>query len=594
MKLKNLIYIFVFIIAHGVSKSQVIFEAKVSKEHLGINERLRVDFEMNQDGDNFIPPSFKGFRVLGSPNQSISNSWINGKRSYSKTFSYFIEPQQQGRLTIEQASIEVAGKIYKTTPVQVRVTEAVEIPLDPNDPNYLASKNVHLVAEVSNSNPYLNESITITYKLYVSEEVSITSNWRELDTPKFADFWSQNIDTTGEYKIYNGKYKGENYRYVILRRTVLYPQKTGKLSIAPLTLDIPINVKSKRRNFFGQPMMTRVNKTISAGKRTIQVKPLPNAGRPGNFTGAVGDFKFDVISNKKSLDANESLEISVRVSGLGNLKLFDLPKLKIPSSLEMYEPSRSDDIRTQYNGMSGAISENYTVVPQFKGSYPIRPLSFSYFNPKTKKYHTLSSKEILIEVVNGPLNSENYEDERKATTSGKVEPSPLNNGRFKYIKLNPNLHPITKKLFFKSSLFWILLGSPLLLIPLVILGGRKRKQRLADSTGNKLRKANRLAKKYLGEAKKNLANKTAFYESLERALHNYLKAKLNIETSEMSKSHISTLLSDKNVQDITIETFLNLLKSCELARYTPTSNVTIQKDYQTSVKVISDIDKQFS
>ena len=165
MKMKNLIFLFALILGGFTATAQVQFDAKVSKKRLGINERLRVDFEMNQDGDNFTPPSFENFRVVGGPNQSISNSWINGKRSFSKTYSYFLAPQTTGKVTIGQATIDVEGKTYKSLPVEVEVTSAVEVPKDGNNAEYVASENVHLVAEVSNLNPYLNEAITVTYKL---------------------------------------------------------------------------------------------------------------------------------------------------------------------------------------------------------------------------------------------------------------------------------------------------------------------------------------------------------------------------------------------------------------------------------------------
>jgi len=591
MKMKYFIYVLFFTMGFAGLQAQVKFEAKASKSKLGINERVRIDFEMNQDGDNFNPPSFEGFRVVGGPNQAISNSWISGKRSYSKTYSYFLAPQKRGNLTIGQATIEVDGQVYKTTPVKVEITAAIDKPKDGTNPDYLASENVHLVAEVSKSNPYLNEAITVVYKLYVSNDVSITSNWREIDSPKYADFWSQNIDSRGNFKIYEGKYKGQDYRYVILRTTVLYPQKSGKLNIEPLTLDVPIDVKGNRRDLFGRRLMTRVNKTISAGNRTIDVKPLPEEGKPLNFTGAVGEFEFGVTSNKLQLDANESLELKVQVSGKGNLKLFDLPSVKLPSSLEIYEPLRQDKIRTQARGMSGNAVEAYTVVPQYKGKYPIRPITFSYFDPKTEKYHTLSSEELIIEVENGPVTNQ-ATAESGDQAAGNKRNVVLNKEQFKYIKLDTNLQNIASSDFFKSKLFWSLLGGPFLLIPLFILVGKRRKNRLNDVHGNRLRKANQLAKKYLGEAKKNLGNKVNFYEALERALHNYLKAKLNIETSEMSKDHISKLLVERSVDENEVLQFVQLLKSCELARYTPATNVTIQQDYEKAVGVISEIDKQ--
>lgn len=572
----------------GAATAQVQFDAKVSKKRLGINERLRIDFEMNHDGDNFRPPSFDGFRVVGGPNQSISNSWINGKRSFSKTYSYFLAPQTRGKITIAQATIEIQGQTYKTLPVEVEVTAAVETPKDGNNAEYVASENVHLVAEVSNVNPYLNEAIAVTYKLYVSHDVSITSQWREIDTPKYADFWSQNIDNQNNFKVYEGKYNGQDYRYVVLRTTVLYPQKTGKLDIEPLTLDIPIDVQGNRRDIFGRRLMERVNKTISAGNRTIDVKPLPLEGKPDGFNGAVGDFTFDVSTNKTSLNANESLQLDVKIAGKGNLKLFTAPSVKLPSTLEVYEPEHSESVSTTIGGMQGSITDSYTIVPQFKGTYPVNPISFSFFDPKSEKYRTITSKEFTIEVENGPISS-------ATAATGSTDPQKqavLSKDNFKYIKLDANLKPVAQEEFFKSALFWSLLGGPFLLIPLFILAGKKRKARLDDVEGNKLRRANKLAKKYLSEAKRNISNPVAFYESLERALHNYLKAKLNIETSEMEKGLISKMLVERKVETATVENFIGLLKSCEFARYASSSAASVQQDYNKSVEVISNIDKQ--
>lgn len=588
MKTKNFLFLLGFVLCGIAATAQVQFDAKVSKKSLGINERLRVDFEMNQDGDNFRPPSFENFKVVGGPNQSISNSWINGKRSFSKTYSYFLAPQKRGKVTISQATIEIEGEIYKTLPIEVEVTAAVEVPKDGNNADYVASENVHLVAEVSNANPYLNEAITVTYKLYVSHDVSITSQWREIDTPKYADFWSQNIDNQNNFKVYDGKYNGQDYRYVILRTTVLYPQKTGKLDIEPLTLDIPIDVQGNRRDIFGRRLMERVNRTISAGNRTIDVKPLPLEGKPDGFNGAVGDFSFDITTNKTTLNANESLQLDVKISGKGNLKLFTAPTVKLPNTLEVYEPEHNENVNTTVAGMQGSITDSYTVVPQFKGTYPVNPITFSFFDPATEKYKSITSKEFTIEVENGPISS--------ATTSNDSNDAKkqvvLSKDNFKYLKLDANLAPIAQESFFKSGLFWSLLGGPFLLIPLFIVAGKKRKARLNDVEGNKLRRANKLAKKYLSEAKRNIQNPIAFYESLERALHNYLKAKLNIETSEMEKSHISKLLLERNVEAPVVENFINLLKSCEYARYASSSTASVQQDYNKAAEIISTIDKQ--
>ena len=583
------IFILFFILSFGLAKAQVSFIAKASKKTLGINERLRIDFEMNEDGDNFVPPNFKGFNVVGGPNQSISNSWINGKRSYSKTYSYFLAPKSQGTFSINQATIEIDDQIYKTTPLKITITEAVTKPKDGNNADYVASENVHLIAEVSKTNPYLNEAITVIYKLYVSNDVSITRSWQELDTPKFQDFWSQYIEENGEQQIYETTYKGKPYRYVVLRKAVLYPQKTGELTIEPLTLDIPIDVQGTTRDIFGRRRMARVNRTISAGKRTINVKPLPVKGKPDNFSGAVGNFDFSISTNKKTLDANEALELKIKVKGTGNLKLFNLPPLNLPNSLEVYEPVRANKIIVNLKGMNGFISDTYTVIPEFKGSYPIRPITFSFFDVALNEYKTILSDEIVVQVVNGPVPNQLNEKDKSLSNENVIS---LTNDQFKYIKTSTKLIPINRPGFFKTFKFWCLLGIPFFLIPIIILTGNTRRKRLNDIEGRRYRKATRLAKKYLSEARKNLGKQAFFYEALERALHNYLKAKLAIVTSEFSKEKITELLSDRDVENEVVLNFEALLKSCEFARYTPTSDVAIQQDYDKAVKVISNIDKQ--
>ncbi|RLD28528.1 MAG: protein BatD [Bacteroidetes bacterium] len=588
MKLIKYIFLFNFLLITSIASAQVTFEAQVSKKKLGINERLRIDFVMNKDGDNFNPPSFEHFSVIG-PNQSISNSWINGERSYSKTYSYFLIPKKRGKFTITQATIEIEGEIYKTLPVKIEVTAAVDKPTNPNDPNYVVSENIHLVTEISKTNPYLNEAITVVYKLYVSPNVRL-SNLRELDTPRYNDFWSQTIGIK-EFKLERGTYKGEDYHYVVVRKMVLYPQKTGKLELESLTLNISVDVPTNRRDFFGSKVMQTVHKTVATPNRTITVKTLPENEKPDNFTGAVGEFSFKVNTSKKELKATEALQTTIEVSGKGNLKLFKLPRLTLPSSLEVYEPEYTEKVSTNLSGMQGKISDSYTIVPSFQGKYPIPSISFSYFDLKTERYKTISSKELIINVTDDPTNS-SLNNENSIASSNNKKQVIISNEQFSSFKTKPNLVPINAKHFFKTKLFWSSLLAPFLAIPIVLFIRKKKGERDRDIVGLKIRRANKLARKYLSKAKKVLGNKEAFYNALERALHNYLKAKLNIETSEFSKDKIQELLNEKSVNENTIIEFNGLLESCELARYSPFTNVEMQQDYDKGARVILTIDKQ--
>ena len=568
--------------------AQVQFEAKVSKTTLGLNERLRIDFVMNMDGDNFNQPSFEGFRIIAGPSQQVSQSWVNGKSSFEKTYSYFLLPQQKGNLIIKQATIEYNGQIYKTNPIKINVTAAVEQPKDPNDTQISADDNIYLVADISKTNPYINEPITVVYKLYFSYNIGIT-NWRELDKPKYNDFWSQNIDIkqlVGE----EGMFKGEKYRFVVLRKTVLYPQKSGKLVIEPLSLDIDVQLPTNRRDMFGRVQVANGNKRVSAGAKTIAVKALPEAGKPLDFSGAVGKFDFKVIPSKTNLKNGESLDLIVSVTGNGNMKLFNLPKPVVPNSLEMYDPVHSEKVNTTLSGMSGKISDSYTIIPQFKGNYPIKPMQFSYFDLGSGTYKTISSPEIMINVLDGPSAN----DQVATTTSGNSKNIVSSSEQFKFIKLKSNLRTMNNNDFLGSNLFYSLLLLPFLMLPLIVLFKKKKEAIDSDVFGNRIKMNNRLAKKYLSEAKKQINNKEPFYVALEKAMHNFLKAKLHIETSDMTKSNIEQLLLSRNAGTQTVIDFITLTENCELARFAQSSSAEIQQDFDKAVLIISDLEKQIS
>lgn len=579
--------LFLFLVFAVVANAQVVFETEVSKEKLGLNERLRVEFKLNKEGDNFNPPSFEGFRVVGGPNQFVSHKYVNGKRTFSRSFSYVLSPLEKGTITIGQAQIEVDGEVYKTSPIEIEVTEAVEQPTDADNQTAIVEDGVHIVAEISNSNPYLNEAISVTYKLYVSYHVDISQQFRYLDRPSFRGFWNQEIETTSN-QVYEGKYNGRDYRYIILERVLLYPQNTGELVIDPLTLDVPIDVPSNRRDFFGRRLSTTVNRTVASNKLSINVKELPAKGKPADFSGAVGDYRMNFSTTKDSLVAQESFNATVKISGSGNLKLIKLPEIELSNSMEVYDPERKETINTTASGMRGSVEQTYTIIPQRPGKYPIGPVTFSYFDPSSETYKTLRSEELQLKVEPSTTLS---------STRSKSSDSPRNIlsdiEQFKFISLNTKLNDIKpKQIYLQKIGYWIALSLPILAIPILILLGRWRNISLADTERNRLREADKLARRYLGKAKKKQTDKEEFYEALELALHNFLKAKLNIHTNAISKEQITALLKEKNVSDEAITELMELLTSCEMARYAPSSVATTEVNYDKAVATITDLNKQ--
>ena len=569
-------------------QAQITFETKVSKKRLGLNERLRVDFEMNENGDNFNPPSFTNFQVVSGPQQSVSRSWINGVRSFSKTYTYFLTPITKGKITLGQAEITIEGEVYKTLPVEIEVTEAVEKPNDPNNIDYITDENIRLVAEISDANPYLNEGITVVYKLYFRNPISIT-DVQEMESPSFGDFWSQMINIGRVQVNPRGNYNGEQFNEVVWRKVVLYPQKTGPLEIEPLTLNLSLSVPTNQRDLFGRQIPVQSQKVITTGKKRINVKTFPLTDQPAEFSGAVGQFDFDVIIDKSALKASESFQVKVKVNGNGNLKLFNLPQINVPKTLEVYEPEHQEEVKVTLSGMQGSVEDVYTIVPQFQGKYPIPAVQFSYFDPKSATYKTLRSQDLLVDVFDGPvaIGSQGTPNAQKLKQNLQVSENA-----FRFIQLQTKLIPITTPEFWWSVAFWLLLGIPFIFLIAGYLIKRLIIQKPENISLTKQRKAEQLSKKYLSSAKKAIHNQTAFYEALERALHNYLKAKLKIETTEMSKPNIKNLLVEKKVQVQTAQEFIECIENCERARYAPGSMVNIQSDFEKASTSIASLDRQ--
>ena len=569
-------------------EAQVTFEAKVSKRRLGLNERLRVDFEMNENGDNFNPPSFSNFQVVSGPQQAVSRSWVNGVQSFSKTYTYFLTPKIKGKVTIGQAVVTIGGEIYKTTPVEIEVTNSVKKPNDPNNVDNVVDGNIHLVAEVSKSAPYLNEGITVIYKLYFRNPISV-SDVSELESPSYGDFWSHLIKIGRAEINMRGSYKGEPYNEVIWRKAVLYPQKTGKLVLEPLTLNLSLNIPSNRRDLFGRRIMTQTQKTITTGEKVIAVKDLPQNNKPENFSGAVGQFDFDVILNKDLLKASESFQAKIKVKGKGNLKLFNLPTINVPNTLEVYEPEHDEKVKITISGMQGTIEDNYTIVPQFQGKYPIPSIQFSYFDPKSKSYKILKSQDLIVDVFEGPTAVNTNRNLKSLAPKTSI---PAVDNAFRYIKLETKFESIDKKSFWRSQLFWTLVIFPVFILSISFLLKRVFYGRNEDVTKKKQRRAEQLTKKYLSSAKKHFDDQAQFYEVLERALHNYLKAKLKIETTELSKSKIKNLLHQNSVDKKTALEYVEVIESCERARYSPESLVNMKDDFKNASSLIGKIDRQ--
>jgi len=377
-----------------------------------------------------------------------------------------------------------------------------------------------------------------------------------------------------------------------LRKTVLIPQKSGKLVIDPLTLEVPMEISTGRLDFFGNPMTRQYNYTTSTGKRTINVKPLPIEGKPDSFTGAVGKYTFNVKASKTTVEANESITIKAEVKGTGNLKLFSIPELKVPEELEAYDPKHIEKISLGKNGMTGKVSEEYIIIPRYKGVYKIPVLEFTYFDTSQKKYVTLRGDEFNINVTKGRKRISSPTSGANKTVN-KTGVQMLGKD-IRYIHTKTTFKEAYQDNFFGSFLYYILLVIPFLAIPMILFVYQQKIKSDSDVVGSRKKKASKIAKKMLSEAGKSLKNNddAKFYEAVIQAMYKYLAWSLNLEQSELNKDIIKENLRNKGVSEIKINELMDLLSECEMARYAPSISGSNKQDiYNKASKLISELEK---
>ena len=562
--------------------NDIKFEAVLSKAKLGQNERLRVSFEMNKDGDFFEAPSFNNFEVLMGPSQSISSSFINGKRSFSKSYTYVLRPKKQGQLIIDSASITIDNTVYTTDPKTVLVTEPIDNPNAPKTAQDIADESLYLVATLSNDKPYLNQGVLVTYTLYFSPRVYI-NNFIPVENPTYKNFWSQDLPIK-EYETRRTTFRNESFNAVDLKTVVLYPQKSGSLALDPFALELYVQIPTGRRDFFGDPIMRSATKTVKAGDLSINVRELPEEGKPLNFSGAVGDFELSVDASRTNLEANESTQIKVEINGKGNLKLLSIPELSLPSALEKYDPEYTDNVRVNREGMNGSVSNSYTVVPRYAGSYPVDPLEFTYFDPNSKSYRTLISDPFDLTVEGSTLLPSTS---TRAPIAEKN--TPVTSG-FKSNAYQTSLVTMVSSPWFESNTYYFILALLVLLgftISAIInvlktrLGssGQGAKKALPKKIRALLKRADKLVKEQNSE----------FYSIASEILFLCLEKYSGVDLSTASKQEREDKLRTLDTDTHLIERINTINDRILMVRYSGSASAPFEEDLKILHHIIDDL-----
>lgn len=567
--------------------AQVNFTAGANRTTIGKNEQFTVEFKINSRGNNFEAPSFENFRVLGGPNTSQSTYMDNQGMRMNISYSYVLMPMETGVFQIGPARITVDGKVYSTEPIKITVQQTSPRAGDPNDPYSIAAKSAFLRILTSNRSIYQGEPFVASYKLYFKTDIGRPEM---LDEPDFTGFFKEDINLN-RIETQTDTYEGEMYTTGIIRQMVLIPQKSGSIRPGLVEVRIPTQVPSNRRDFFGRRISQTVNQTATENFPGITVKPLPENGKPSDFSGAVGDFSMDVSVSRKELTANESVTLKIKISGRGNIKLVDAPEPEIPSAFEVYDPKSTENISINASGMSGSKTYEYLLIPRYGGTYKIPEIQFSYFDPGSGSYKTLKSESYEITVTGAPA--------QPGQASGGIANTPQEEVNFigkdiLYIKTRPGNFQKRDHAFLGSSLFYTLAGGTGLVSLGMLAFFFFAANRKTDYTKQRQGKAGKVARKHLREAKKELdkGQKDEFYLALSTALWGYFSDRFNIPQSKMNKDVIQEELRSRNIEEQLAERVLQMMNRAEMARFTSMAPSAPAEDYKETAQLITEIESR--
>ena len=414
MKIRYYMIVLLLLCTHQLF-AQVKFTSSTSRTQVGTGETFEVTFSLNGNGSSFTAPDFGGFQVVSGPNVSSSYSSINGRTSVSNSYSFYLTTIKEGTYTIDPASIVVDGRRLQTSPLTVKVNKGQiaqqNKPRQAPDLNVAPSelaKSIFIKAVVDKSSAYQGEQVTLSFRLYTRVGI-VDSRLDKL--PDLNGFWSEDVKNKAPQAQWRTEtYKGVKYNVADVKQTILCAEHSGNITINPFEMTFIVRLQAPSTGgdlidqFFGSAYKD-VTYNVKSTPVVVHVKPLPEAGKPLSFTGAVGRFNITAGVDKSVLKSNESLNYNVKISGAGNIKLLKELNAEFPPDVEKYDPKITDTLTQGAEGLNGSRIYSYLLIPRHQGDFTIAPLEFSYFNPATGRYVTLSTKPIQVKVSKGIAES---------------------------------------------------------------------------------------------------------------------------------------------------------------------------------------------
>lgn len=581
MRKSRLIILWTLLCVALSASASVSFTVQAPRQ---VNEgsKFNVTFVLkNAEGSGFVAPDIPGATKLYGPalSTSYSQSWVNGKSSSSSSQEYTMiyKATKQGRLSVGAASVDVNGRRMTTKPFTIDVlppdkaansrTRSLQEdqqqherrgvqyddPITQSADKAVTGNDIFVRIEMSKPRVYEQQAVVCTIKLYTKYQVS---QFIPTLQPSFDGFLIEEIPMQPSLNNVE-THNGQQYMVAVLKKCILYPQQSGKLTITSGNYDVNVVQYENYRTIFGtlsQPVEKKL--VVKSNTATVNILPLPEP-KPADFTGAVGRFTVATSINPTPLKTYQAATYSYVVTGTGNLKYIKAPEIAFPKQMDVYDPKTNLKVNPGGGDMSGSVQIDYPFIPQFAGDFTIPASRFTFFNPETGKYESIPVPEQPLKV-------------------GKGEGAPSNHYRLQNMDIR-HLHQgdlhLTKThtLIVDNWLYWMGYVIPALLMAALLIYYRKQLRERADVRLMRTKRASKVAQRRLKQARSSMGrgDRTAFYADLLSAMWGYLSDKLSIPVSELDKENIQAELQNYGVDDELQQATLSLLDKCEFAQYAP-------------------------
>ncbi len=583
--------------------------AQVDRTNLSTDEVMRLTISVNATGGTASRPTLPaldGFNVIGS-SSSTQISLINGDMSIKEVYQYQLRPAWAGDLVIPPVTATVNGRTFSTDPIAISVTQGTgqlqpapnraapafpsipnfpsfpSLPSNPTSPNSqvvpvdpaspptteLVGQEYFVEATVDNPTPHQGEQVIYTFRFYQAADGFGLRSQPEYQGPTFTGFWHDQEPQQGEYTV---QAAGRTYR-VTQMQTVLFPTVVGEVIIDPATLNMPGGFFSRGQVLRTQPI-------------SINVQPLP-PNAPAGFQGAVGQFNIQAEADKTATTVNDTVTMRVTLSGQGNIDTLPDPEWPDSPEWRAFDSQATNNTGFQNGKWGGSRVLSRVLVPTMAGNLTLPAIQFSYFDPQSSSYQTVSTQPIAVSVSpDGSASAPTFPAANNGAASSVPSVMGLRSVKPAPVTWAQGTPPLTDR-----AGYWLLWAVPAALV-LGHLGWQFRKnRRLSNPAARRSEKAAKRAKQALRQASNNPAHA---YNTAGQILTDYIADKLDRPITGLTQTDLSQVLLSRGIEPALVERVQTCLMFSEMGRYAPDSALSGSGDIlDATSRLIEELEKAF-